>query len=115
MVHILNKYISPKETIGNSLTKIYGIGQKRSYDVCAAVGVARGARIALARPTTVTEISREIMSKYEIGSSLKKRVYSDIQALTKMRSYRGVRHQNHLPARGQRTHTNAQTRKRWSF
>lgn len=114
-VYIPNKYISPKKTIGNALSSIYGIGPKRASAVCSAIGVAYGGRILKLSQVQLSNATKHISDNYVVGSSLKRHVHADIQGLIEMRSYRGIRHQNHLPVRGQRTHTNAQTRKRWSY
>jgi small subunit ribosomal protein S13 len=115
MVYILNKYVSPKKTIGNALTNIYGLGHKRALAICAAIGIAFGARSLKLTSLQIFEICKHIAHRYAVGSDLKKKVYSNIRALIRARSYRGIRHQNNLPVRGQRTHTNAQTRRRWSL
>lgn len=112
MIHILNKYISPKKTIIAALTTIYGIGVKRALGACGAIGISFKDRSHKLTPSLIAELNRHILNKFVIGSSLKRHIHGNIQSLIKIRSYRGIRHQNKLPARGQRTHTNAQTRKR---
>lgn len=112
MVYILNKFISPKKTIGNALTNIYGIGPKRAKAVCAAIGVSTNTRTHQLTTLAVHSITTYISNNYVVSAALRRVVHTNIQNLIKIHCYKGFRHQNHLPVRGQRTHTNAQTRKR---
>jgi small subunit ribosomal protein S13 len=93
-----------------ALTSIYGIGLTRAQKVCAAAGVAQDAKI---RDLTEQEVEslRSEVAKFTVEGDLRREVTMDIKRLRDLGCYRGVRHRRGLPLRGQRTKTNARTRK----
>lgn len=93
-----------------ALTSIYGIGLTRAQKVCDESGVARDAKI---RDLTEQEIEalRTEVAKFTVEGDLRREVSMDIKRLKDLGCYRGVRHRRGLPLRGQRTKTNARTRK----
>ncbi len=93
-----------------ALTSIYGIGLTRAQKVCAAASVAEDAKI---RDLTEKEVEalRTEVAKYTVEGDLRREVTMDIKRLRDLGCYRGVRHRRGLPLRGQRTKTNARTRK----
>ena len=93
-----------------ALTSIYGIGRTRSEQICAAAGVAPDAKI---RDLTEKEIEalRTEVDKHTVEGDLRREVSMDIKRLKDLGCYRGIRHRRGLPLRGQRTKTNARTRK----
>lgn len=93
-----------------ALTSIYGIGLTRAQQVCAAAGVAQDAKI---RDLTEQEVEslRSEVAKFTVEGDLRREVTMDIKRLRDLGCYRGVRHRRGLPLRGQRTKTNARTRK----
>lgn len=93
-----------------ALTSIYGIGRTRSEQICAAAGVAPDAKI---RDLTEQEIEalRTEVDKHTVEGDLRREVSMDIKRLKDLGCYRGIRHRRGLPLRGQRTKTNARTRK----
>lgn len=93
-----------------ALTAIYGIGRARAQKICDAAGVARSAKI---KDLTEGEMDRlrEEVAKYTVEGDLRREVTMSIKRLMDLGCYRGVRHRRGLPVRGQRTRTNARTRK----
>jgi len=92
------------------LTSIYGIGKTRSLQVCEAAGVAPETKI---RDLTEAEIEsiRSEVAKITVEGDLRREVAMNIKRLMDLGCYRGLRHRRGLPVRGQRTKTNARTRK----
>ena len=94
-----------------SLTYIYGIGKTAGRKICEQAGIPGSKR---ARDLTEDEISRlnaHIDEHYTVEGQLRQRVMQDVNRLKKIQCYRGLRHIRGLPVRGQRTRTNARTRK----
>ena len=93
------------------LTYIYGIGRKRSNDILTAAGVSGDIRIKDLSEDDVRKISRVIEEQGGVEGDLRKEVSMNIKRLMEIGSWRGLRHRRNLPVRGQRTKTNARTRK----
>ena len=93
------------------LTYIYGIGRKRSSDVLAAADVSPHVRVKGLSEEDVRKISRVLEEAGGIEGDLRKEISMNIKRLMEIGCYRGLRHRRNLPARGQRTKTNARTRK----
>ncbi len=93
------------------LTYIYGIGRKRATDILTAAEVSGDIRVKDLSEDDVRKISRVIEEQGRVEGDLRKSVSLDIKRLIEIGSYRGMRHRRNLPARGQRTRTNARTRK----
>src|SRR5918997_1814156 len=93
------------------LTYIYGMGRKRSNDVLAAAGVSPDIRIKDLSEDDVRKISRVLEEQGGVEGDLRKEISMNIKRLIEIGSYRGARHRRNLPVRGQRTRTNARTRK----
>ena len=94
-----------------ALTYIYGIGQKTSRDICLAAGVDGGTRVFQMSDHEAARIREIIQNGHRVEGDLRKEVAMNIKRLTDLGAYRGLRHRRGLPVRGQRTHTNARTRK----
>lgn len=93
-----------------SLTEIYGIGQSRAQQICSAAGVAPEIRVKdLAEPEVVN--LRTAVANFIVEGDLRREVSMSIKRLMDLGCYRGIRHRRGLPLRGQRTRTNARTRK----
>jgi small subunit ribosomal protein S13 len=100
----LNKHI----VIG--LTSIYGIGDSRAKQICSEAGVAPETKVKdLAEPEVAN--LRTAVAKFEVEGDLRREISMNIKRLMDLGSYRGIRHRRGLPLRGQRTRTNARTRK----
>lgn len=93
------------------LTYIYGIGRKRSNDILASAGVSPDLRVKDLSEEDVRKISRVLEEAGGVEGDLRKEVSINIKRLMEIGCYRGLRHRRNLPVRGQRTRTNARTRK----
>lgn len=93
-----------------SLTYVYGIGRTTAKDICKAVGVAEDTKISDISDEKLDEIRGEV-AKYTVEGDLRREINMNIKRLMDLGCYRGLRHRRGLPLRGQRTKTNARTRK----
>ena len=93
-----------------SLTAIYGIGRTRARDICSAVGVNPSVKVKDLTDVELENIRSEL-GKYSVEGDLRREVSMNIKRLMDLGCYRGIRHRRGLPLRGQRTKTNARTRK----
>ncbi|ABI55834.1 30S ribosomal protein S13 [Alkalilimnicola ehrlichii MLHE-1] len=93
-----------------ALTSIYGVGRTRAKAICDEAGVPRDRKV---KELTEQELEaiRTALGKYEVEGDLRRAVAMDIKRLMDLGCYRGIRHRRGLPVRGQRTQTNARTRK----
>ena len=110
MARIAGINIPPNKHTVIGLTYIYGIGRTRAQDICAATGIEETSKIG-DLPEDVLEKLRTEVGKYIIEGDLRREVSMSIKRLMDLGSYRGIRHRRGLPLRGQRTRTNARTRK----
>ena len=93
------------------LTYIFGIGRKSAKDILAATGINPDTRVKDLTEAEESKLREEIAKNYTIEGDLRRETAMDIKRLTEIGCYRGVRHRRGLPVRGQRTKTNARTRK----
>lgn len=93
-----------------ALTSIYGIGRSRAQKICDAAGVPRSTKVKDLTEQQLDHL-REQVTRYTIEGDLRREVSISIKRLMDLGCYRGVRHRKGLPVRGQRTRTNARTRK----
>jgi small subunit ribosomal protein S13 len=93
-----------------ALTAIYGIGRSRAHLICGAAGVVPSRKIKDLSDTEMDKL-REQITRYTVEGDLRREVTMNIKRLMDLGAYRGVRHRKGLPVRGQRTRTNARTRK----
>jgi small subunit ribosomal protein S13 len=93
------------------LTYIYGLGRKRSNDVLSAAGVSPDIRVKDLSEEDVRKISRVLEDVGGVEGDLRKEISMNIKRLMEIGCYRGLRHRRNLPVHGQRTKTNARTRK----
>ena len=94
-----------------ALTYIYGIGQARSNTILAKAGIDPSMRVKDLSEEEASKIARIIDTEGGVEGDLRKDVAMNVKRLMEIGSYRGMRHRRNLPVRGQRTHTNARTRK----
>ena len=94
-----------------ALTYIYGIGRATALKILDSTGVNWARGIDDLSPEEINEIRKEIEQHHKVEGDLRREVSSNIKRLMDIGCYRGIRHSNGLPARCQRTHTNARTRK----
>jgi len=93
-----------------ALTAIYGVGRTRARDICGAAGVAPDAKIKDLQESEVEALRTEV-AKITVEGDLRREVSMNIKRLMDLGCFRGLRHRRGLPLRGQRTRTNARTRK----
>lgn len=92
------------------LRSIYGIGQTRAQAICAATGIAEDTKIGELSEDQLEQLRSEV-GRYTVEGDLRREVSMSIKRLMDLGCYRGIRHRRGLPLRGQRTKTNARTRK----
>ena len=92
------------------LTSIFGIGRTRAREICAAAGILPTVKIKDLTEEEVEKLRTEV-GKFQIEGDLRREVSMNIKRLMDLGTYRGIRHRRGLPLRGQRTKTNARTRK----
>lgn len=93
------------------LTYIFGIGLTRSHEILATTGVSPDTRVKDLTDSDITKMREFINQSYKVEGDLRREVQLNIKRLIEIGSYRGLRHRRGLPVRGQRTRTNARTRK----
>ena len=111
MARIAGVDLPQPKRIEIGLIYIYGIGRKRSNDILREAGVDPNMRVQDLSEENVRTISRVIEDTGEVEGDLRKETSMNIKRLMEIGSYRGMRHRRGLPVRGQRTQTNARTRK----
>nr|WP_283163992.1 30S ribosomal protein S13 [Roseibaca domitiana] len=94
-----------------ALTYVHGIGPKAASDICAAVGIDLTRRVNELSDAEVLALREHIDANYTVEGDLRREVSMNVKRMMDIGSYRGLRHRRNLPVRGQRTHTNARTRK----
>ncbi len=94
-----------------ALTYIYGIGRKSANDILAKTGINPDTRAKDLTDDEVAKLRDEIQDNYKVEGDLRRDVALDIKRMVEINCYRGIRHRKGLPVRGQRTKTNARTRK----
>ncbi|MGY6587900.1 MAG: 30S ribosomal protein S13 [Wenzhouxiangella sp.] len=110
MARIAGVNLPVQKHIWVALTHIYGIGRTRAYQICEATGVAPETKVRDLTEAEQEKLRQEI-GKYIVEGDLRREVAMSIKRLMDLGCYRGLRHRRGLPARGQRTRTNARTRK----
>jgi small subunit ribosomal protein S13 len=110
MARIGGVNISNHQHAGIAITAIYGIGRSRARLICDAAGIAITTKVKDLSDAEMDRL-REQVGKFSIEGDLRREVSMNIKRLMDLGSYRGMRHKRGLPMRGQRTRTNARTRK----
>lgn len=111
MARIAGVDLPKKKRIEYGLTYIYGIGLHTSRKILDATGISYDKRVHELSEDEAAAIRNEIQAHFVVEGDLRKSVAMDIKALMDLGSYRGLRHRRGLPVRGQKTKTNARTRK----
>jgi small subunit ribosomal protein S13 len=111
MARIAGVDLPPNKQVWVGLTYIYGIGAGKARDVCGASGVTETTLVKDLTEDEARRIRKVIQDEMRVEGDLRKEVAQNIRRLMEIGCYRGVRHRRNLPVRGQRTHTNARTRK----
>ncbi len=111
MARISGVDIPREKQVQISLTYIYGIGLTTSQQMCAELGIAPTTRVRDLTDPEIAQIRAYIEGNLKVEGDLRREVSQDIKRKMEIGSYQGLRHRRGLPVRGQRTHTNARTRK----
>ena len=110
MARIAGVNIPSQKKLGVALTYVYGIGQTKAKQICAATGIAEDAKLGSLTEEQINSI-RDAVAKFTVEGDLRREVSMSIKRLMDLGCYRGIRHRRSLPVRGQRSKTNARTRK----
>jgi small subunit ribosomal protein S13 len=111
MARIAGVDLPPQKRLWVGLTAIYGIGQARSRSLCAKANVDHFKPIKDLSEEEVNRLRQAIEAEGRVEGDLRKEMQMNVRRLIEIQCYRGIRHRRSLPVRGQRTHTNARTRK----
>ncbi len=111
MARIAGVDLPPSKRVEIGLTYIFGIGRSRSLSILEKAQVDPSTKVKDLSEDEVVRIQRVINQEGRVEGDLRKSVSLDIKRLIEIGSYRGMRHRRNLPCRGQRTHTNARTRR----
>ena len=111
MARIAGVNIPTNKRVVIALTYIHGIGNTKSKEICEKIGIPRERRVNELTDAEVIQIRETIEADYLVEGDLRREVAMNIKRLMDLKCYRGLRHRRNLPVRGQRTHTNARTRK----
>ncbi|MCB9839818.1 30S ribosomal protein S13 [Candidatus Nomurabacteria bacterium] len=111
MARISGVTIPTEKQVWIALTYVYGIGRKTAYDILEKAKVESTVRVKNLTDAEIARIQDVINNDIQVEGDLQRQVVGNIKRLKEIRSYRGMRHQANLPSRGQRTKTNARTRR----
>lgn len=111
MARIAGINIPVRKRVAVALTSIHGIGHATAEGICAAVGVDVSRRVNELTDQEILSIREHIDRNCAVEGEVRREVQMNIKSMMDLGSYRGLRHRRNLPVRGQRTHTNARTRK----
>src|SRR4028118_664950 len=111
MARIAGVNIPTNKRVEIALTYIHGIGRTKARQITAKLGIAPERRVQDLTDQEVLQIRETIDAQHTVEGDLRRQVAMNIKRLMDLASYRGLRHRKGLPVRGQRTHTNARTRK----
>ncbi len=111
MARIAGVNIPTNKRVVVALTYIHGIGRHRSEEILKKCSIDESTRVNQMSEDEVARIREAIDQDYQVEGDLRREVSMNIKRLLDLGCYRGLRHRRHLPVRGQRTHTNARTRK----
>ena len=111
MARIAGVDLPREKAIGIALTYIFGIGRTSALKICEEAGVPAASKTFDLDEPEVVRLRDVIQQKYKVEGDLRREVSQNVKMLMDIGCYRGLRHRRGLPVRGQRTHTNARTRK----
>lgn len=112
MVRFLGANLPDSKKLWVALTKVYGIGYSRARALCFAIGATPHVSAGELRPHHLSHLYTLVENRFVVGRELRSATRAAVQRLIRIRCYRGKRHVERLPVRGQRTHTNARTQKK---
>jgi small subunit ribosomal protein S13 len=111
MPRILGIDLPANKQVVVSLTYLYGIGKTRALEIAEKIGVKPTLKASELTDAHIAQITKLLDTDYEVEGDLRRQLAMSVRRLQSIRCYRGIRHQRSLPCRGQRTKTNARTRK----
>ncbi len=111
MARILGVDLPRDKRVEIGLTHIFGVGRTRSGKILEAAGISPDTRVKDLTDDEIRKITTTLTSDYQIEGDLRREIATNIKRLVDTGAYRGLRHRKGMPVRGQRTHTNARTRK----
>jgi small subunit ribosomal protein S13 len=111
MARIAGVDIPREKRLEISLTYIFGVGRTRAKEICDGVGISRDTRVRDLTEEEVAQLRTYVDGNLKVEGDLRREVAADIKRKVEIGSYEGLRHRRGLPVRGQRTRTNARTRK----
>ena len=111
MPRVIGIDIPDNKRLEVSLTYLYGIGRKLSNDIIETLGLDKNMRANKLTESDIAKLNAILTSNYVVEGDLRRQIQNNIKRLISIHSYRGMRHRLGLPVRGQRTRTNARTRK----
>lgn len=111
MARIAGVNIPTQKRVVIALQYIHGIGQQYAKEICEKVGIADNRRVGELTDAEILQIRETIDRDYTVEGDLRRETATNVKRLMDLGCYRGLRHRKGLPVRGQRTHTNARTRK----
>jgi small subunit ribosomal protein S13 len=111
MARLVGVDLPREKRIEIALTYIFGMGHTRSHETLKATGISPDVRVKDLQEAELAQLREYIEANYKIEGDLRREIAGDIRRKVEIQSYQGIRHRKGLPVRGQRTHTNARTRK----
>jgi small subunit ribosomal protein S13 len=111
LARIAGVNIPTQKRVVIALSYIHGIGRTKAREICANIGIPDSRRVNELTDSELTQIRESIDQNYQVEGDLRREKAMNIKRLMDLGCYRGLRHRRGLPVRGQRTHTNARTRK----
>ena len=111
MARIAGINIPQNKVVRVGLTYIYGIGDKHAHDICKKLNIPSSKRVNQLTDDEILKIREYIDKNFDVEGELRRETSLNIKRLIDLATYRGSRHKKKLPVRGQRTHSNARTRK----
>lgn len=109
MSYIFGAKLHSQKNVVIALMQIFGIGPNKSFQICSRLGISKSVKIGQLNKNQIDQIVKIITQNYFVDLELKRIIKRDVQNCIMIASYRGFRHNDGLPLRGQRTHTNART------
>ena len=111
MARLVGVDLPREKRVEIALNYIFGMGLTRSHETLAATGISPDTRVKDLQEAELAQLREYIEANYKIEGDLRREIAGDIRRKVEIQSYQGIRHRKGLPVRGQRTHTNARTRK----
>jgi small subunit ribosomal protein S13 len=112
MAFLLNTHLNSKKKLYIALQKIYGLGLYQSIQLCDELGISGEKHVKQLTVTEFEKLTHIITQNYDVGLEIQRNTIQNVQRLVKIGCYKGFRHIEGLPVRGQRTHGNCRTRRK---